>query len=224
MVTEKDFGDGNYSAETIKLIRAVQENSIFQARKAIARGANVKVRGKDNNTLLHICLSAPMAAVLLNNRAEINARNDFNQIPLHSSMRRALTKLSQFLIDQGSDLNAQENNGTAPLHLAQDPKINNFILDRSANPNIQDSVGDTPLHVAVRYKGNPIVNTLLAHGASKNIDNAAGKDAIDEFRVRTRKTIHELVAMRQALNASDVSTTIPTAPTNTPTTKTSLSR
>ncbi len=203
MANDQSFSTGQYSKETTKLIRAVQDNNLFQARKAIARGGNPRVRGPKKDTLLHICLSPGMAAVLLNHGALINARNDNMQTPLHTAMRRGISNLSSFLVDKGADLNAQEVNGTAPLHLAQNPNLNRLLLEKAANPNIQNSAGDTPLNVAVLFKGNPIVHSLLMNGADKHITNAAGQDALDKFQIRTQRTLRELEKMRLQLSVGE---------------------
>lgn len=188
-----------HSPATRHLISAVRNNYHNMARKALRDGGNANVRIENDNTLLHIAADDTMGKILLNNGAHINATNALQQTPLHTAMRRRIVPLALLLIDQRADLNIQETDGTAALHLAQAVEVNSSLITNGANLNIQDSVGDTPLHIAIREKGSPIVAALVNGGADKNIVNQAGDDAYAEYKKMVARREQELAKVAYAL-------------------------
>lgn len=189
----------SHSVATRHLINAVRINDHDRARKAIRAGGNVNVRIQNDNSLLHIAADDTMGKILLNHGARINATNALQQTPLHTAMRRSVVPLTLLLIDRGANLDLQESNGTAALHLAQAVEVNGSLITNGANLNIQDSVGDTPLHIAIREKGSPVVSALVNSGADKNIVNQAGDDAYAEYRKLVARREAELAKVAYAL-------------------------
>lgn len=196
----QQFTDKGHSAPTDKLIQAVMTDNYGMARKFIARGANVNVRGRKNNTLLHVVLSPQMAQILLHHGAKINAVNEDGQTPIQSSMRRNFSKLTNFFISKGSATNIAQKNGKTPLHIGQNPAIILDLLAYGADPNLQDSNGDTPLHVAARRKGYPITTALIQYGANRNIRNSDDKIPFELLGERIVGMNQQFAKMAEQLN------------------------
>ena len=120
----------------------------------------------------------------------LNAVNKYDSTPLHWAVVGGNPARVQKLLDAGADLNAVDNDGSTPLHIAararlylggENPAIVQKLLDAGADLNAVDNDGSTPLHIAARgclYLGeeNPaivaIVQKLLDAGADLNaVDN-----------------------------------------------------
>ena len=84
------------------------------------------------------------------------------------------------LLEAGADLNAREENGWTPLHLAagssETPGIIAALLEAGADLNARDRFGQPPLHTAARSSKIPgIVTALLEAGADLNVRDQSDK-------------------------------------------------
>lgn len=188
-----------HSPATNALINAVQQNDHNGAKTAIRHGANVNVKLNNGNSLLHICTDVTMGTILINHGANVDATDSKQQTPLHVSMRRGLIPLTLLFLSSSANVNLQDVDGTAPLHLAEANVVNDGLIASGADVNVQDANGDTPLHLAIRLKGSPIVIALLNAGADKTIANHAGDDADAEFNNLLARREAELIKIENAL-------------------------
>ena len=86
-------------------------------------------------------------------------------------------KSLQVLIDQGINVNIQNNYRNTPLHYAcsfNRVESVQSLLNNGANVNIQDIIGWTPLHYACRNNNFETVKLLLDNGANVNIPDDEG--------------------------------------------------
>ncbi len=84
------------------------------------------------------------------------------------------TKMIQFLIAHGADVNLRGVTGTTPLYWAvlRDQKDDEkFLLDHGADPNLANAFGDTPLICAVQLGYLSLVQPLVEKGADVNAQN-----------------------------------------------------
>jgi len=135
-----------------------------------------QTRGQDGYTPLHKVAdrssdeeAVEMARLLLQNGAEVNARNRFNATPLHLAASQGRAKLCALLIDKGADLNAKANTGRTPLHCAAgDGRLEacQVLLARGADPDIRDGVEMTPLELAEHEKNEEVADLLRDYMAS----------------------------------------------------------
>ncbi|CAG0911253.1 unnamed protein product, partial [Cyprideis torosa] len=103
-------------------------------------GADPKaVTSPFNQTPLHLAGTGETVTVLIENGAEVNARDDDGWTPLLLATRRGHHFIVHLLLAHGADL------------------------------NIRDCDKQTPLHLASRRGHHSIVHLLLAHGADLNI-------------------------------------------------------
>lgn len=124
---------------------ALEERDLEKVNALLSAGADVNLRVRyDKGTLLHETCSAKMTKQLLLHNAAIDARNMYNETPLHS----AITKGKK-------------------LALVRE------LLKHGANVNAKDRKGNTPLHLAItkRYKNLEVISELLEYGADINIRN-----------------------------------------------------
>jgi ankyrin repeat protein len=119
----------------------------------------------------------------------------FNVYRLHRAVNSENFENVKYLIDQGHDVNKQDQNSITPLQLAAtkgNSNIAKFLLKNGANPDIKDNNGNVPLLVAAGLGYLDIAKILVQYGAnidSQNRDDAAplhiatrsGKSNIAQF-------------------------------------------
>jgi ankyrin repeat protein len=113
--------------------------------------------------------------------------DEYGRTPLHNALIPLFEAVDPQeiarLLKQGSDPNAQDDNGFSPLHFAAQealPEAARLLLDAGANPNITDFFGNTPLFRArMNDRGIEVVKMLLDAGADPFIPNKSGRCAAD---------------------------------------------
>ena len=86
-------------------------------------------------------------------------------------------ELIRFLIEKGADVNAQTNQGAAPIHTAarnRHPDLVKLLAERGADVNAVDTDGMTPLRYAAMRDSVPTVKALLDNGADTEKPSAEG--------------------------------------------------
>ena len=81
---------------------------------------------------------------------------------------------TQFLLEQGADVNTTNNLGETPLHQAADSEnysMAKLLLSFNAKVNAQQNEGDSPLHHSAFRGDLDMVELLLEHKADPNLRN-----------------------------------------------------
>jgi F-type H+-transporting ATPase subunit beta len=109
-------------------------------------------------------------------------------------------ELTNFLLDQGADVNAHQGSRT-PLHIAClmcQPGIVKLLITRGAYVNSQTAQGHTPLHFAVMRNHLEIAGILLEHGAKTEIADNNGRTPADWATIKGQKGMLELLVSQRA--------------------------
>ncbi|AGD92374.1 putative ankyrin repeat protein [Megavirus lba] len=125
---------------------------------------------------------------LTNHMDEIHMRNKLQWTPLMiaciNNKKCNNINIIKLLIKCGSDVNAQNNNGTTPLMMASyytnhyDKNIVQLLLENKADPNIQRNDSLTAL-IFVSYTNNlNLIKLLLQNGADPNLQTNIGDTAL----------------------------------------------
>lgn len=161
---------------------AGNSNSCEKAALLIKNGADVNVRGANNNTPLHEAVlmgNVEVFELLLNYGADATLKNSFNQTVLHFALGNCVfalkksdvtpnnNKIVARLIKEGVDINAQDVHGNTVLHYASFPgreEIRDFLLEQGANPDIQNNNQQTAEDLYCKNANNPIYIHNIAQG------------------------------------------------------------
>jgi ankyrin repeat protein len=158
----------------------------------LMRGANVNARAARGQTALMWAVAQKhpeVVKVLLAHRADVDARSErWSQVEAvsphgHPEYNRAIpygsnTPLmfaarvgdlasAKLLVAAGANVNDQDAWGVSVVTLAAHSGFRDlvgFLLDKGADPN-RSAAGFSALHEAIMRRDEPLVRTLLAHGA-----------------------------------------------------------
>ena len=144
-------------------------------RALLKYGADLGARNADGNTALHFAAKGRLTsvvAVLLDHRAEVNAKNNAGETPLATIARTR----------------AKRNSAEIP----------DMLLAHGASVNTTDSNGETPLFAAVKYKHKELVKWLMKNGAAVDMKNRQELTPLDIVRRGRRKESAEIAAILQS--------------------------
>ena len=143
------------------LVEAVAYNQLKVAEVLLEKGADINAQGPVGRTALHVVgpqLDIDLFRWLLERGANPDARDDDGATPLHhatvffmptnSAERDDARSALHLLLESTSDLNAANNIGQTPLHIAvlwADPWLIKVLLDTGADPLAMDQAGYSPV-------------------------------------------------------------------------------
>ncbi len=100
-------------------------------------------------------------------------RDKKNDELLRQAAKRGDVEATNLLLQQGANIDAADNSGETPLHIAafnSSSEVGRVLLERGANIEAADKAGWTPLHYAAQKGHSEVVKVLL--DAKANIDAA----------------------------------------------------
>ena len=160
-----------------------------------------------------------MVDALLAAGADIAARNDFGNTPLHLASHRFNENpaVVDALLAAGADIEARDVNGNTPLHWAardnENPAVVDALLAAGADIEARDVNGNTPLHLWSSRASAGLEIILLAAGANLEARNRVGRTPLHVvvdydyedlvYRESRHVAINSLVAAGANLDARD---------------------
>jgi ankyrin repeat protein len=123
------------------LVLAIIRNDLAVARRQIEKGSDVNAKDKTRfaNTPLHFAVTRhahmePFVELLVANRADVNFKNSYGDMPLHYLVKFNLSsperdKVARMLINAGADPLIKNNRGKTPIDLAKmkNPSFSNDL-------------------------------------------------------------------------------------------------
>jgi len=101
---------------------------------------------------------------------DINRGGHDGRTPLHLAVLNSNSTSIEFLLENHSVANAQDNLGNTALHFSESVAIMKLLLETgSANPNIPNGEGFCALHVAAQRRDVESVRILLEYNANVNV-------------------------------------------------------
>jgi ankyrin repeat protein len=103
------------------------------------------------------------------NIKEDNARNGKGTTLLHNAAKIGFKELVQQLLNNGANIVIRDSKQRIPLHYAATKEVAAWLM---LDINARDEHGNTPLHLAVRDNRPEIVSFLIANGAKVYVENS----------------------------------------------------
>jgi len=176
---------------------AVAEGDLDKVKVLLEANPDL-VFGKDNYglTALHFAAMGghrELVELLLVNKAEVNAKGNHGQTPLHYARDREVVEL---LLANKAEVNAQNDQGETPLANAAEAgrkDVIELLLTNKAIVNTTGSRNHTPLHWAAVRGHKDIVELLLANNAEVNAKDKDGDTALRMAEFAGHKEVAELL-------------------------------
>ena len=145
--------------------------------------------------------------LLINHGADINAKNNYDKIPLDGKARFSTNK-ARFsmknrveMLMKNNDAYYNPNNypnnfyGTLLHHVARNRKKEDveFLINHGADVNARDQYDQTPLHYVARKGKKEIVEFLINHGADVNARDQYGSTPLDDAMTKRHREIISLL-------------------------------
>lgn len=137
----------------------------------------------------------------------VNQGDRYGRTSMHLAALSDDTYMAEKLIDRGAVVNAQDDDGETPLHLADNADMVQLLVKKGkANTNIPNVDGICALHLAVQRRDVDTVRTLVMNNANVNnadnirwftalhlialpARNAATENCVDDTRCRIARLL-----------------------------------
>jgi cytohesin len=115
-----------------------EENRLLEiAKLLILKGADTNATDVNGDTPLHLARTTEMTALLIENGAKVDSRNQRKEQPIHRAAFDGDIGRIKILLAHGADLNAADNDDETPLDKAafwERREMMIFLLDQGARP------------------------------------------------------------------------------------------
>ncbi len=174
------------------LFTAVIDENMRMVQLLVEKGADVNAKsGGMTMTPLYVAsiFDKDMAVWLLDHGANPNVASQ-GEYPLHASSRNGHLDLTRKLIQNGAQVNVQDERGYTPLHSARSSDVAKLLINNGANVNatVEDSIpikqdgkreykqdtGITLLHLAAADGKVKAAKMLLDNGATPDAKTGSG--------------------------------------------------
>ncbi len=187
-LTAMDEGKTKQNELDQKLMKAARKRKQEDVKRLLEAGANAKFTDEYGYTPLHwatmFAHHGEITKLLLAFKADPNAANVDGDTPVIFAIRNRLnitrnTDILDLLLTNNAKVNATDDNGAMPLHIAASQGRKEFVvllLEHGAKKyvNTADKQGNTPLHYAGRSGNTDVESLLIKYGADETIPNDEG--------------------------------------------------
>jgi ankyrin repeat protein len=170
---DDDLFSSNYKFQPYEVDIEAQENnrsnntvdSKAEYDNEELRRLHSAIRQKSRRHLDHMLQQTSEVCVL------INHGDKYGRTAMHLAAMGLDVDIVEVLLSRGAVVNAQDDDGETPLHLAENAQMTEFLIRKGkANPNIPNVDGICALHLAVQRRDIDSVRILMRCNA--NVNNA----------------------------------------------------
>ena len=177
--------------------------------QALITSETVQQRDNGGNTILHVALKnrgdPGIIALILNQKALVNARNKEGETALHIAVRLNQRETGEFLLSRGADIFSSNSVGESPLYLALTyPSGVLQWMFTVQTIDARDGLGNSMLHYAAMWKLDRHIPFIIKKGVLTETENATGETPLFmAVKYDGASTVRALLGMDANLNARD---------------------
>ena len=162
------------------LVTAVNEGFLDVVKTLIKHGLTANTHGQNNSlrTQLHWARDSRMAEILLENGADVTAKDAFGVTPLIEAAMFEREDVVHILIKHGANVGDRNNFNETSLHVTNDSRIAEILIQNGADVNAKDEFGNTPLHNAASSGIFELAKILIEHGANVCAEDESSETAL----------------------------------------------
>lgn len=156
---------------TVKLLIQEEDNKEDLSIVVANIPDSISERTCSGSSVVHLCAlndKPNSLCFLLEQGCSVNAKNDYDEVPLHWAGKSGAIKTCKILITCGADINALDSEGNTPLHWACESgntEMVKILLNcKRIGTEIENMEGYTPLEVAVMNGDLDSVKVFLKKG------------------------------------------------------------
>jgi len=145
---------------------------ILRIRGSLAGEAGPEFHDAVKRNVLEI-----MRRLLAGNRELLEKTDRYKRTALHSAAEYGAKEAVGFLIEQGANLNAKDENGNTPLHLAslrRHDEIVSLLIQAKADLNVLNQDAASPASLAAIYGTHQTMRSLLSQNAVRDFKDRDG--------------------------------------------------
>jgi hypothetical protein len=165
------------------------------ARVLYGEGAQMEREIEDESKTARHDGHLKVMRLLLEHGADIDARDENDQVVLHLASEHGEVDVVQLLLQHNATVNTRGPDKWTPLHHASwygHIKTTQLLLEYGADVNARSEIGNTPLIFASIWGSVEVVRLLLVHKADVHV---RGNDALTAFDLAAKNGHHDVVRL-----------------------------